>query len=252
MIHYKKLLFAGLLVICSQNGLFTEASAGQRTLPSFLSLINPQDLEELEQSNEDKNDAVSSFQLAQNDNILLTLSLLRDGAPAVEGFVEFAKVLVDNMVTIKKLPIDSFERFKEEVENDISAEEASRMVTMVTPPNFKDLGGVAEVELEWEKYSHFLSAWNLIQFTSELIYIYTPVVNGRNLGSRDDIFIEKRNGGFEDVMLQVPDDSSTHQMKVLLLKPIVASVFVSIDSAKTHEIQLLKALKMLADRTRGV
>lgn len=254
MIHCKKLVLSGLTVVFLQNGLFTEASAGHRTLPSFLSLINPGELEEVEPSNDDISDALSSAvlpQYPQNDNIILTLCLLRDGAPAVDGFVDFAKELVHKMVIIKKLPIDSFELFKGEVEKDVSPEDASMMAMTVTPPKFKNLNLVTDVEIEWEKYSHFLSAWNLIRFTSDLIHIYTPSVDGKTLGTRDDIFIKKRDRGFEQVMLQVPGDSSTHQVKVLLLKAIVASVFVSIDSGETHENQLLKALKMLADRTRG-
>ena len=268
MVHFKNALFTGIVSLSLQTDCFTTASSGEQPQtdfmsfvdsaepepmseerapsPKVLSLINPAGLKPLDELENDDND--ESAKLLSNDNIKFTLGLMYHKAEEMAEFVDWTKTMLREMVTVKKVPIDSFEVLKSEVEKDFPADELTKLERSVTPPEYDNLRNVDHVRFVWNKYSHFLSAWNLIQLFSKLIDIYAPTVSEMTYAMKVIKLKGEKAENFRQILLQLTNQATEAEFRIRMLELMVPCVIFSIDSGMPHEYQVLKAITLFSRR----
>ena len=270
MVHFNNFILSGIVSLSLQTNCFTTASSGEQAQtetssrldldepepvseerappPKVLSLINPAELKPLDELENDDNN--ESAKLLSNDNIKLTLGLMYNKAEEMTEFVDWTKTMLRKMATVKNVPINSLEVLKREVEKDVSAEELTKLERSVTPPEYDNLGNVDHVRFVWNKYSHFLSAWNLIQLFSKLIDIYAPTVSEMTYAMKVIKLREEKAENFRQILLQLTNQATEAEFRIRMLKLMVPCVIFSIDSGMPHENQVLKAITLFSRRLK--
>ena len=270
MVHFKSFILSGIVSLSLQSNCFTTASSGEQakteamsrvdsaereplgeeraTPPKSLSLINPAELRPLDEL--ENVDNKECEWLLSNDNIKLTLGLMYNKVEEMNEFIDWTKTMLRSLVTVKRVPINSFEVLKREVERDLPADELKKLERTVTPPQYENLRHVDQIRYVWNKYSHFLSAWNIIQLFSKLIDIYAPTVSEMSYAIRVAKLEREKSEKFRNILLELSNQATQAEFRIRMLELIVPCVIFSIDSGMPHGYQVLKAITLFSQKLK--